>query len=282
VAVKDGQRYEHWRYHGPHAPPLYLQFEGPKKLERLALMGDIFIPMNKPVSLWPRRTLLEHPEMIRGLVGANCEEVDFRWFTVKEIEAVAPTLAALPSVKALSLGNLNWTLADSNQSVAIINQFPNLDRLILWAPYEGIAFLQLQRLKELSELRINFSGVHVKECLQAVCSSSQIHSLSIADWRLPLTELKLVAQCTSVEKLMIGQLRGTTEQLAGLAEMPCLQTLDLPDLSYRHDLAANLARFKTLKILKFRPGDQWKNEQIIKLRNELPGVQLQLYENVSQ
>jgi len=280
--VKDGKSYQHWRCYGTVSPPCYLEFDGPKELERLPLVGDIFIPSSRRVTLWPRRSILAQSGLIKGLTGAVCDQVDFRWFTLGEIAVVAPTLAASPSIKALSVGNINWRPEDSRASAAVINLFPNLDRLILGAPYDGLTLLKLQRLKELSELRINFTGVCVKECLEAICSSSQLKSLYIADWRLPLAELKLVAQCTSIEKLMIGRLRGTTEQLAELSNMPCLQKLDLPNLAYRHDLAADLARFKTLKALKFQPSGDWKIEQIIKLRKALPAVYVDLYENDTQ
>jgi hypothetical protein len=99
-------------------------------------------------------------------------------------------------------------------------------------------------------------------------------TLAIYDWEWAAEHLQMVVSCPNLERLLIGEMTSTHEQLALLEKVSHLRQLELPELYYRPDLAADLRRLKSVKTLAFFRRRGWSDIQISRLRQDLPDVEL--------
>jgi serine/threonine-protein kinase len=277
IVVRHGKKYQHWSYHCNSAAPLYVKTDGPKGWQKYPLTGDLYILQSARVCLYPRRPLINRPELLKGLVGANCDEVDYYLYSWTDVQAVNPTFAQCQSIKAVGMGNFTWSIENAAASVDAINQFASLERLYLFAQYEGSTLAKIHRLKGLKELTLNLKQPYTRDCLKAISGSTNLLSFTASSWSSPARDLELFAQCPNLEKLKIGQLTGSHEQFVLLAKQPHLQQLDMPALRYRSDLAADLSLLKSLKTLKVLSGGDLTAGQVFWLRHDLPHIELVQY-----
>jgi serine/threonine protein kinase len=282
IVQRGAQQFSHWSYAGRHGAPVALEFEGESGMQKRGLRDDLYIPVSSKVCLFPLKTLIKRPELQKGLEGANFDELGLERYPLVDVEALTPAVAGCKSIKAVRIGNDLWSADDSGASVEEINQFQNLERLLLFAPYEGSSLAKIHRLKELKELRLNSKQPYLQDCLKVISGSKNLLSLGVSNWIVPPRDLELVVKCPNLERLMIGQLSGSHEQLSILAKLARLKQLDMPDLLYRPDLVADLRRLKSLKTLKFLLTSDWTNDKIAQLRHDLPNVQLFMYATLEQ
>jgi serine/threonine-protein kinase len=277
LVLKDGKQFQHWSYKTDQAPLVSLGFEGARGPQRTALSGDLYIPATAKVSLIFRQEPIYPSNRIKALIGGNFDEVNFGRYSLKDVEAIAPTLARSKSIKGIRLGDSDWSIEDSRASVEVINQFPNLERLALSAKYEGSNLARITRLRALKELRLSRSQPYLHDCLKVITGSNNLLCLGASNWTVPSSDLEMVVKCPNLQELLIGQLTGSHEQFAILAQLPGLQLLDMPALRYRPDLLADLRLLKALKGLKFSVSSEWNDTQIVELRHDLPNVHISTY-----
>lgn len=277
LTVHGGKKCQRWSYHGHDMPPVFLEIEGAEDVQKIGLLGDVYLPASAKVCLFPRKALIRQPSLIAGLADGNFDEIDYQWYSLKDVEAVTPTLAKCKSIRAIRIGNSHWTSADSQASVEALNQYPSLEKLLLFTPYEATSLAKLKRLKELKELRLNLNQPDLENCLKEISGSTNLQALGASNWSLPASDLELVTACPNLERLMIGQLTGTSEQLALLAKVPGLKQLDMPALQYRSDLATDLRLLKSLETLKFLLTNDWTTAQLAQLKHDMPEINLVMY-----
>jgi serine/threonine-protein kinase len=277
MVQKGGKQFQHWSYESEHAPLVSLGFEGSRGPQRTPLIGNLYLPATAKISMFFAQDPILPSNRLKALTGANLDEVIFGHYSLKEIEMMMPTLTKCTSIESVRLGDSDWSVADSRASVDVINQFPNLSRLSLSAKCEGTTLARISRLNQLQELKLNRSQPYLHDCLKVVSGSKNLAFLGASNWGLPPSDLELLETCPNLEKVMIGRLFGSHEQILILAKLPHLQQLDMSALRYRSDLTADLSRLKSLKTLRFLITTEWTNAAIAQLRHDLPQVHLDMY-----
>jgi serine/threonine-protein kinase len=280
VIAYGGKQCQHWQYLGHRPPPIYLLYSAGSGVQEVALAGDVYIPTGTKVCAMPKEALIHPPPMLNALTGGNLDEVDYEWYSLTAVEAANPAFAKYKSIKGLRIGNVYWSMADSRASLEAINQFPNLERLMLGAYYDGSTLAKIRRLKALKELRLDSGQIRIHDCLKAVSGSKKLLFLSAINLPVPESDLELVVKCPNLQRLMVGQLTGSHEQLSILARLSGLRQMELPALRYRPNLSADLRLLKSLKTLKFLITSDWTNEQLSQLRHDLPNVNVVTFANV--
>ena len=274
IVQHEGKSFQHWSYLSDHPPLIFLGSEGPRGQRWVGLVGDIYIPAAAKISLMFRKEPVYPRQRLAALAGGNFDEINFGRYPLKEIELMAPTLAKCKSVTSIRLGDSDWSAEDALSSIAVINQFPGLERLSISATCNGSALAQIRRLKQLKELRLNRSQPYLRDCLKLLSGSRELTALGASSWGLPSDDLLLLTEYPFLQKVTIGHLTGSHEQFATLAGLPHLQELEMPALRYRPDLAADLSQLKSLTALKFMFNSDWTKEQITELKRDLPKIQV--------
>ncbi len=292
LSMKDGKQCQHWQYLGHRPPPLYFVYEdvgetgangapqNKSSWTEVPLTGDVYLPQGLRLCVMPKRSLVHAPPLTDGLKGAVLDDVDYEWYSFADVQAANKAFAQCPSIKGLQIGNYSWSKDEIKESIALINQFPNLDRLTLDIACDGAQLAQIDRWKDLHELRLNASHSRLHDCLGQLGLCRNLNFLVLLSWGAPSSELSALAQCTHLKRLMIGQLTGSKQQLQVFGQLPLLERLDLPALHYRPDLAADLQGLKSLKALKFFRGNDWNEYQLAQLKHDLPGVDVSTYADV--
>ncbi len=282
IVSREGKTCQHWQYLGHRPAPLFLVYNDSKEQIEAGLAGDLYIPVGSSVCAMPKQALVRKPPLTTGLRGAVLDEVDYEWYSWPDVQAANGAFAQCQSIKGLRIGNFSWSRGDTTASIAAINQFTNLERLILDACYDGESLSRISRLKALTELRLNSGRIRLHDCLRQIGGSKNLTFLSVFSWSIHSSDLDLLSRCTHIRRLMIGQLTGSREQLAMLSELPLLWRLELPALHFRPDLSADLKQIKSLKILKLFQSGDWTEGQISQLRQDLPGVEIITYKSVAE
>jgi serine/threonine protein kinase len=234
----------------------------------------VSIPRSERVSLAIKPGLIGHLDLLQGLTDGSFDELGLRVLSASECAKVASSLARFKSVTGLRIGNVEWTTEQSRSSLEVINQFPNLDRLLLSASFDGDSLAKVRRLRELQDIRLDNKQPHLHQFLKVISGSKQLRKLTVLNWSAAPNDLPLIARCQNIEKLMIGEFRGSHEQLLCLAKLHRLSQLSLPALLYRDDLAVDLKGIKLLRKLKLWPGQGWTVEQVGRLSHDLPDVKV--------
>jgi serine/threonine protein kinase len=280
IVLKDGKQSQHWRYLGHRAPPLYFIYPGSGGVNEVGLAGDVYIPASAKICAMPKQALVHSPSLVNGLKGAVFDEVDYEWYSLPDVQAANAAFAGCKSIKAVRMGNTYWSKEDGRASVAAINQFPNLERLILSTYVDGHSLAKISRLSALTELRLNSGQIRLHDCLTKICGSKNLTCLAALSWGIPSSDLALLLKSPHLQRLMIGQLTGSHRQLAILARLPMLQRLELPALHFRPDLSSDLKLLKSLKTLRFFVSSEWSDDQLVQLKGDLPHVNVVTYANV--
>jgi hypothetical protein len=162
------------------------------------------------------------------------------------------------------------------RAIALINQFPNLERLIAFAPLSADCLARIERLKSLREIRLQGKQPDLLGSLKLLSGSQKLESFAASGWIIPGDNLSLLSTCPHLQRVLVGRLAGSHEQLAFLAKLPDLKILELPDLQYRADLANDLKLLGGLKELRV-DRTTWSREQLRQLGQECPNLKLTLY-----
>ncbi len=276
IVDRGGKRFKSWLYLGNTQPPAQLIGWGAIDIDRIPLAGKVLLPVESRVCLQAKQPLIKEPELLKGLNGADFDGVDFDWYTLDDARTLTPFISTNRALRWVKLGNFSWSAKDCRDSISLINQFPYLERLALFAQYDDASLLQIKRLKDLKEIRLGIKQEHLHQCLQAIAKARSLRSFGLAEWTGPDDDLTQLARCPALTSVFIGQMPGTHEQIEALSRLPRLQRLELPQLAYRPGLPADLKQLKSLKTLRFLlPG--WSGDQIESLKAALPNVTIATY-----
>jgi hypothetical protein len=277
-----GQSYRHFVFPKVSANPSYFQYGLWPRVKQAALSEDVLIPVSQPLCLVPVSYISAQPFMINGLSDGDFDEIDLLMRDPEVFDSGLTALTKFKSIRSIRFGGLPAWEADlpkaGERAVALINKFPNLDRLIAFAPLSADCLGRLQRLKALREIRLQGPQPDLLACLKLLGGSETLESFAASSWLIQPDNLAILSTCPHLQRLLVGRLTGSHEEIALLAGFPHLSLLEMPFLKYRPELAADLKPLKSLKELRFTRAT-WTNEQIGQLRQELPGLKLTLYRN---
>ncbi len=264
-----GRPMQHWVYKTTGQPLIFLGVDAIRGHK--ALIGDLYLPAETKVSVYLRPEPVFPTSRLKAFNNANIDEINFGRYSYKDVEALAPTFYKIKSITSVRLGDADWTIDESRKAPDIINQFANLQRLSFVAECEASTLARIARFKQLQELKLNRTKLHLPECLKLISGCENLLSFSAFNWSAPSSDLELLVPCTNLQKLTIGRLTGSHEQFLTLAKLPHLQVLEMPSLRYRSDLASDVRLLKSLKTIKLANGPEW-NQQLQHFRQELPHV----------
>src|SRR5208282_2770537 len=96
----------------------------------------------------------------------------------------------------------------------------------------------------MQEIRLHGPQTELSACLRLLKGSSNLQSFAASNWNISPNDLSILTTCPNLHRILVGQLTGSRQELALIAKVPNLSLVEMPDLRYRADLAADLKKFK--------------------------------------
>ncbi|MBS1996253.1 MAG: serine/threonine protein kinase [Cyanobacteria bacterium SZAS LIN-2] len=270
-----------WSFPSDMISPLKLRYEEGHKLVTRRLSGDVYVPVDSPLCLVLLPEMTRMPKYLDALVDGTFDELDLRQHPEIVFALMADKFGKFKSVTGLQIGNVTWSLNDCRASLFPLSKFSHLQRLRLDCVFDGPPLTALFKQNKLQALVMHL-GSH--DCMLAISQAKGLRSLAVLVCMNHLADTALIAANTGLERVMVGQLTGTQSELRDFSRMPSLHYLDLPELSYRPTLAAEMRSLRALKTLKFMkgPGGYWTPEHLRELARALPGVKIITYESIEE
>ncbi len=280
--LRGGQPFRHFIFPAVKANPSYFQYGRWPRVQQAPLSQDVFMPASQPVCFVPVSYIASQQFMLNGLGDRDFDEIDLLRRSPEISLSGLSALSKFKAVRSIRFGDsAQWQdqiPAAMEKLINLLNQFPQLDRLIVFAPISGNDLSRIARLGALRELRLQGNQPDLRGCLNKLLGDDNIESFAASGWNLTDDSLSVLATWPHLRRVLLGRITGSHEQIAALGRCPQLNILEMPALKYRDDLASDLMQLHYLKELRFARAT-WTREQLGQLTRRLPQLQLTVYRN---
>ncbi|MBU6454569.1 MAG: serine/threonine protein kinase [Cyanobacteria bacterium REEB67] len=274
IVEHNGVLCRHWYYPINLEPPFALREDSTGITHDLH--GDVYMPVSERVWLVVKLPLCINPLLLEGLEENAFDGVDSTGpgINVDFVLNGAGELTDYKSVIRAMMGNSTWTNSDCKRSLMAINSSDHATELRLYAPYDGDTLKHLEQMKHMKHFLLKFAqpSPPVLDCLAGFKEAADLIDLDVETGADQSNHLSALEGCSKLKILTLDRLACTKKQTAILAKLAALETLNVPDLAYRPDLAQDLKKIKTLKNLQFTRKGSWNEAKCSGLATALSGI----------
>ncbi|MBS1992371.1 MAG: serine/threonine protein kinase [Cyanobacteria bacterium SZAS LIN-3] len=240
---------------------------------------EVFVPADKHLTLIT--TKLERETVDRsGLRDGDFDELYIRGRTPANFYAAMRALGDFKLINSFCFGGVLWQVDYPDYPPGLVAQLKhqsNLTRLVAFAPISPEFLMGTGAVSKFRDLRLFGLQPDFRKVFQLIGTMSNLETFFCDGWGLPNRELAGFASCPKLTRLFLGLFTGTHEQLAILKECRNLQILEVPDLRYRSDLAADLAAMPALKEVRFLVSARMPGAEVEELQRALPKIKFRPY-----
>lgn len=162
----------------------------------------------------------------------------------------------------------------------MINSYPKLTELDCGVLPDGLTFAQIHRLHFLETLSISGVEKHCDQLFAALNGSDHLTKLTIVNIALSPAAVQSLEHCSNLKELHLVLPRKDSkaqfDQIAPVANLKRIETLQLQYFNFNSETAGQLAKFQNLKQLKCHTDDDITQADIMALRQSLPNTEIWL------
>ncbi|MBS1999498.1 MAG: protein kinase [Cyanobacteria bacterium SZAS LIN-2] len=261
--------------------PLYFASGAWPNVAVTRLSDEVFVPADSNLTLIAT-TLDRNTVDILGLRDGDFDELYMRGRTPENFYASLSALGDFKLISSVCFGGVLWQGDYPKYPpgiVAALKRQSHLTRLLAFAPISPEFVIDTGAVSRLRDLRLIGPQPDFRKVIKLVCKMTDLETFFIDSWGLPARELVAFTSCPKLSRLFIGLIPGTHEQLKIFSQCRNLQILELTDLHYRPDLAADLGAMPALKEVRFLLTERMTGSDVVKLRQALPKINFRPYKS---